>query len=174
MIKRNLLTLVIILSVAVGHAFGQANKEKALAKGNEAIKLMDNGKIEESIKLLEESMKLDPDNIDYPYEIGYANYMAKNYQKTIDVLTDLTRRKDAYDRVFQLLGNSYDNIGQKEKAIEIYELGLKKLPNSGKLNLELGGMYLTAKNYDRAIYYYEKGIEVEPGYSSNYYRVAKI
>jgi tetratricopeptide (TPR) repeat protein len=163
------LTFVLI----AGQLFGQNNKEKALAKGNEAIKLMDNGQIAESIKLLEESMKLDPDNIDYPYEIGYAHYIAKDYQKTIEVLTPLTIRKDVNDRVYQLLGNSYDNIGQRDKSIETYEVGLKQLPKSGKLYLELGGMYLHTKEYDKAISYYEKGIDVEPSYSSNYYRLAK-
>jgi tetratricopeptide (TPR) repeat protein len=154
--------------------FAQNNKEAALAKGNEAIKLMDNGQISESITLLEESIKLDPDNIDYPYEMGYAHYLAKSYQKTIDILTPLTKEKNANDRVYQLLGNSYDHIGQREKSIETYQTGLKKLPKSGKLHLELGGMYLHTKEYDKAINYYEKGIDVEPGLSSNYYRLAKI
>ena len=48
------------------------------------------------------------------------------------------------------------------------------MPTSGKLYLELGGMYLHTKEYDKAISYYEKGIDVEPGYPSNYYRLAKI
>ncbi len=173
MIKRNLLALTIII-LSVDHVSGQSDKEKAFTKGQEAIDLMDKGKIDESIKLLEESAKLDPDNLDYPYEIAYAHYMAKNYQKSIDILADLMERKGANDRVFQLLGNSYDNIGLKEKAIETYEAGLIKFQNSGKLHLELGGMYLQVKNYDKAIYYYEKGIEVEPAYPSNYYRVAKL
>jgi tetratricopeptide (TPR) repeat protein len=163
----------ITLLFIVGQLFGQTNKELALSKGKEAIKLMDNGQIEESIKLLEESIKLDPDYIDYPYELGYAHYMAKDYQKTIDILTPLTKRKDVNDRIYQLLGNSYDNIGQRDKAIETYKSGLNQIPKSGKLYLELGGMYLQSKEYDNAIKYYEMGIEVEPDFPSNYYRLAK-
>jgi len=166
--------LVLNLLFIAGQLFGQNNKEKALAKGNEAVKLMDKGQTAESIKLLEESMILDPDNIDYPYEIGYAHYATRDYQKAIDFLTPISKRKDVNDRVFQLLGNSYDNIGQRDKSIETYEAGLKKLPTSGKLHLELGGMYLHTKEYDKAISFYEKGIDVEPGFSSNYYRLAKV
>lgn len=169
---RSLLTLSLLL-IAV-QLFGQGSKEQALAKGKEAVKLMDNGQIAESIKLLEESMRLDPDNINYPYEIGYAHYINKDYQRVIDILAPLTKRKDANDRVYQLLGNSYDMIGQREKSIETYKAGLKKIPASGKLFLELGGMYLHTKEYDRAINYFEKGVEVEPGYSSNYYHLAKL
>lgn len=62
---------ILILSVLLSNiSFAQNNKEIALQKGNEAIKLMDNGKIEESIILLEESQKLDPENFNYPYEIA--------------------------------------------------------------------------------------------------------
>jgi tetratricopeptide (TPR) repeat protein len=169
---RHFFTLTLLL--IAGQLFGQNNKEKALAKGEEAIRLMDNGQIAESIKLLEESIRLDPDNMDYPYEIGYANYIAKDYQKVIEILTPLTERKDANDRVYQLLGNSYDYLGQRDKSIETYEAGLKKLPGSGKLHLELGGMYFRIKEYDKAVNYFEKGIEVEPGFSSNYYGLAKV
>jgi tetratricopeptide (TPR) repeat protein len=164
----------LLFVLIAGSSFAQNNKEQALAKGHEAIELMEKGQITESIRLLVESMKLDPENIDFPYEIGYAHYMTKDYQKTIEFLTPLTKNKDANDRVFQLLGNSYDNIGQRDKAIEIYEAGLKKIPKSGKLHLELGGMYVHTKEYDKAINYYEKGIDVEPAYPSNYYRLAKI
>ncbi len=165
--------LVLTFLLIAGQIAGQTNKEKALTKGREAIKLMDNGQITESIKLLEESMELDPDNIDYPYEIGYAHYITKEYQKAIDVLTPLAMRNNTNDRIYQLLGNSYDNIGQRDKSIATYEAGLKLLPKSGRLHLELGGMYLTTKEYDKAVAYFEKGIEAEPGYSSNYYQLAK-
>lgn len=171
--KRYIL-LIITFFLTPNLSIAQGDKEKALAKGNEAIKLMDNGQIEESIKLLEESINLDPENIDYPYEMGFAYYISKNYEKCIDILTDLKKRKDTNSQVFQLLGNSYDIIGKREKAIDTYEDGLKKLPKSGRLYLELGGMYLVTKEYDKAISYYEKGVDVEPNYPSNYYRLAKI
>jgi tetratricopeptide (TPR) repeat protein len=168
--KYNLLLAVVLIT---SQLFGQTDKDKALANGKEAIKLMDSGQIDQSIALLQESMKLDPENVLYPYEIGYAHYMSKDYQKAIDMLLPLTKRKHANDRVYQLLGNSYDNIGQRQKAIETYEKGLKEFPKSGELHLELGGMYLHTKEYDKAVSYFENGIDAEPGYPSNYYRLAK-
>jgi tetratricopeptide (TPR) repeat protein len=73
-----------------------------------------------------------------------------------------------------LLGNSYDSLGQSDKAISIYEEGLKKLPNSGVLYLERGVIPLFKKKYDEAIKYFEKGIEVQPGFASNYFWAAKL
>jgi tetratricopeptide (TPR) repeat protein len=135
---------------------------------------MDNGKVDESIKLLEEAQKLDPDNINYPYELGYAYYAKENYKKASKYLESILKHKDINDRVYQLLGNSYDNLGKGNKAIETYEAGLKLFPNSGNLYLEMGVMQMGKKDYNKALYYYEKGIEVAPRFPSNYYWAAMI
>ncbi len=155
-------------------AFGQTNKEKALEKGNQAVKLEDDGKVDEAIKLLEEAQKLDPDNYNYPYELAYAYYATKDYKKAIKYLEGILKNKDINDRVYQLLGNCYDNIDKGDKAIETYEEGLRKFPNSGNLYLEMGVMQMGKKDYNKALGYYEKGIEVAPKFSSNYYWAAKI
>lgn len=168
--------IAIILFISVSSvASGQSkNKETAYSKGKEAIKLMDNGEIEKSIKLLEEAKKLDPKNIDYPYEIAYAHYLKKDYKTAIKILEPIKNHADANDRVFQLLGNSYSMNGQREKAINAYEQGLKKFPNSGKLFLELGNVEMFVKEYGKALDFYEKGIYVDPKFPSNYFWAAKI
>ena len=135
---------------------------------------MDQGKLEEGLKLMEEAHKLDPDFLTYEYEIGYAYYSMKEYKKAIKTLEKLTRREDVVDNVFQLIGNSYDNLGEKEKARKAYEDGLEKFPNSGALYLEYGILELSLKQYDNAISRFEKGVEVEPKFSSNYYWLARL
>ncbi|MFY8108218.1 MAG: tetratricopeptide repeat protein [Bacteroidia bacterium] len=168
-------TALLLLISAFQLIYAQtSNKEKALEKGKAALELMDQGKFDESYKLLEDAQKLDPESIVYPYEIGYVFYVQKDYKRAIKQLENLLKHKDINDRIYQLLGNSYDNIGKSEKAIETYEAGLKQFPNSGILYLEMGVMSMIAKNYDKALSYYEKGIEVAPGYPSNYYWAAKI
>lgn len=168
-------TIGLLLLITTGQiAFGQSNKEKALEKGNQAIKLEDEGKIDEAIKLLEQSLKLDPDNINYPYELGYAYYAKKDYKQASKYLEGILKHQDINDRVYQLLGNCYDNIGKSDKAVEIYEAGLKIFPNSGNLYLEIGVVQMGKKDYNKALFNYEKGIEVAPKFPSNYYWAAKI
>ena len=174
--KKTIKTILVIILLTVSQvSFGQTdNEEKAYAKGMEAIKLMEGGEIDKSIKLLEEAKKLDPKNINYPYEIAYAHYLDKNYKSAIKILESLTKHANDNDRVHQLLGNSYSMNEQREKAIEAYEKGLKKFPNSGSLYLERGNMELFIKEYGKALGYYEKGIEVNPSFPSNYYWAARI
>jgi tetratricopeptide (TPR) repeat protein len=165
---------LIILFATTNIAYGQTDKEKALSKGTEAIKLMDKGKIKESIKLLKEAEKLDPEMFDYKYEMAYAHYIDKDYKGAIKILEKNKNHKDVNERLFQLLGNSYDIIGKTEKAFEAYDEGLKIFPNSGMIYLEKGNVYWNKKNYDEALPFYEKGIEVDPSFPSNYYRATLL
>lgn len=155
-------------------AYGQTDKEQAQLKAQKAVKLMDNGKVDESISLLEEAQKLDPDRFDFPYELAYAHYLKEDYEGTINILKKLLDHKDVSEPFFQLLGNSYDALGKSNKAFEIYDAGLKKFPNSGIIYLEKGNVHWIKKEYEKALVYYEKGIEVDPKFPSNYYRAARI
>jgi len=154
--------------------YAQTPAENAHQKGLEAVKLEDQGKFDDALKLLTEAKQLDPNDINYPYEMTYCYYSQKQYQKVIDILEKLKDRPDSFDRLYEMLGNSYDVTGQGEKAIATYQDGLKKFPKSGVLYLEMGVIPLYKKDYDSAIKYFEKGIEAQPDFPSNYFWAAKL
>lgn len=169
--RNSIKTIGLFLLIMVGQpCFGQNPNEKL----DQAIKLMDSGKVDESIVLLKEGRKLEPDRFDYPYEMAYAYYMKGEFTESIKLLEQIENHKSVSDVLFQLLGNSYDNIKNPKKAIEVYERGLKKFPNSGNLYLELGVMHLDDKDMNVALSYFEKGIEVAPAFPSNYFWASKI
>jgi tetratricopeptide (TPR) repeat protein len=164
----------ILFSVFSFLAFSQGNNVNiARTKAKEAIKLIDEGKFDEGIQLLEDAQELDLENITYSYELAYAFYSKKEYKKATWYLEEILDHKNSYDLIYQLLGNSYDLIGKLEKAIETYEKGLKRFPHSGCLHLELGVMSLGRKDLKQAIKYFENGIKVDPKHVSNYYWAAK-
>src|SRR5690606_983358 len=113
----------VILTLVSLTSYAQSDQEKAYEKAMTAMKLMDNGNYDESIKLLEEAQKLDPDRFDYPYELALANYLKKDYKKAIKILEKNRDHKHVTDQLYQLLGNSYDIIGKSDKAFEIYDAG---------------------------------------------------
>jgi len=122
-------TIGFILFVIIGQlTFGQTSKEIALSKGQEAIKLMDEGKIDESIKLLKEAQKLDPERVDYPYELAYAYYLKEDYKGAIKILEKYLDNKDVSELFFQLLGNSYDILGKLKKLLTHMTQVLKNFP----------------------------------------------
>jgi len=140
----------------------------------EAIKLMDEGKLDASIVVLEESEKLDPTNFNYPYEIALAYVFKKDYKNAIKKLKKAKKYENVTSQLYQLLGNSYSLLGNRKKALSSYDEGLKKFPNAGNLYLERGNIFYDGKDYNEAVLNYEKGIEVNPEYSSNYFRAADL
>lgn len=166
--------LFLVFIAFSGIAAAQDKKEQAYQKGLEAVKLEDQGKYEEAIKLLKEAQKLDPDFIDYPYELAYAYAAMEDYAKAIKTLEKLKDHQKIYDQVYQLLGNCYDMMGNSEKAIEVYDEGLERFPKSGKLFLEKGNVFWGKKEYSKALPFYEKGIAAEPTFPSNYYRATLL
>lgn len=113
-------------------AYSQDSKEEARQKGQKAIALMDDEhKYNAAIKLLEEAGRLDPKNIDYPYEIAYAYSAKADYKKACGVLEKLLTHPDVHGQVYQFLGNTYDRLGHKDKAATTYETGLRKFPETG-------------------------------------------
>jgi tetratricopeptide (TPR) repeat protein len=171
--KKIFLLGVLIISFSL-YAQNESNKERAYNLGMEAVKAMDHdGDYEKAIKLLEKAQELDKQNINYPYEAAYSYYLLKDYNKTIEILEKIKGHKNVNDQIYQLLGNSYDYSGKSDKALSTYRKGLKKFPNSGKLYLEQGIIENSRKNYNEAIGYWEKGIEVDPTFPSNYYYLGK-
>ncbi|MCU0351865.1 MAG: tetratricopeptide repeat protein [Flavobacterium sp.] len=109
------LRFLAVFIILVNSAFAQTEAQKlALEKGREAIKLMDNGQIAESIKLLEEAQKLDPLKLDYPYELALAYYKKSDYTEALKILEKFKNHKDVNDRYFQLLGNCHDYLGKPD------------------------------------------------------------
>ncbi|PSL33193.1 tetratricopeptide repeat protein [Chitinophaga ginsengisoli] len=169
------LALLVIgcFSVSVAHA-QTTDKEKALAKKNEAIELMDDGKLAESITILEEARKLDPAEPEIVYEMALAKYQQQHYEEAIKLLKELVKKKQATGRVYAMMGNAFDDMGKPEKAIDTYDEGIKKFPEEGNLYVERGVMELKKNDHNAALGFFEKGIKAAPMYPSNYYRAAKI
>lgn len=165
---------ILLVMLATQTLYAQSNKEKAHSNGQEALNQEDKGNFEEAIRLLDEAKKLNPENIYYPYELAYAWYLNKDYKTAQKLLVDVLKEKDPTNRVYELMGNCYDYLGDAAKCISTCEAGLKRYPNSGVLHLEMGNMNRVKKDYDKAMNYYEKGIELDPKFPSNYYWAAKI
>lgn len=152
----------------------QTNRERAQVKVKEAIRLMDSGKPEASLPLLEEAIKLDPYDPDILYEKGFAYYQMKDYTAAGNIMKQLLKANDPGYRVYQVLGVCYDMLEDPENAITTYEEGMKYYPKAGRLYLERGLIALHERKYAVALGIFERGIEMDPMYPSNYYWAARL
>lgn len=165
---------ITFLFINASALFSQSNEELARTKAHLAIRLMDDGKIEESILILRECMKLDPNNYDLEYEYAYAHYLKEDYENVIKLGKKLCKKKNVGFEAFALVGNTYDELDNTKAALKYYDKGIAKFPNVGLLYLEKGILYEKRGYYDHAAYFYNSGIIAEPSYSSNYYRISSL
>lgn len=170
-------TVLVFLALALNIcAFAQfsSSKKEAYDIAQKAITKMEEGSYSEAISLLEISIGLDPKNVRYTYEKGYAYYLMQDYDNVISSIEPVIEDKDAADLFYQLLGNSYDLEGNSAKANEIYNKGLLRFPKSGRLYFELGTNEYRSNNLKEAIATWEKGIAADPYFASNYYYLGKL
>jgi len=131
------------------------------------------GDFSNAIVVLNRASKQSPKDIEIAKDLAFAYYLQKNYSSALETAKPLVDRKDADEQCYQILGLVYNAIEERKDCEKMYKQGLKKFPNSGTLYNEYGEMLWTRQDND-AIKLWEKGIEVDPNYSSNYYNACKF
>jgi tetratricopeptide (TPR) repeat protein len=131
--------------------------------------LLQQGNFDRAVVLLDRARRAEPDNIEILKDISFANYLKRDFAQAIEIGKGIVERPDADQQSFQVLGLSYKAIASYKEAAKLYKTALKKFPNSGVIYNEYGESLAMDNNIADAIIQWEKGIEVDPGYSSNYY-----
>ena len=164
---KNLLYAICLILPGPACYAQQADSLQKVAK-----QFMRNGDYPNAIIVLGNAVKMDPDNLEIQKELAFTYYLQRNYSASIESGRKLIARKDADEQCYQILGMAYKAIDEKKEADKMYKQGIKKFPSSGELYNEYGEM-LWVKQDAEAIRFWEKGIEVDPNYSSNYYNASR-
>lgn len=171
----NFHTSLLLIFLCNSNIYAQRTvQDQAIDFANIAVAKMDSGDTKGAIELLEKAQKLDPTNIDIPYEMAYAYMLESNHKKAISILENLTKNSNTNPSIYKMLGNCYDMDKNSKKAIKTYDKGIELFPNYGGLYLERGIMEIGEKNYNTALGYFETGIKRDPKHASNYYWASKI
>ncbi len=129
------------------------------------------GDFDNAIIILNRAILQDKDNLELHKDLIQAYYYKRNFEKALNGVKNIVDRNDADVITFQIAGNVYKALEDVKEADKLYKKGLKKFPNSGPLHSEYGELLWAKKDYN-AIKLWEKGIQVDPGYSGNYYNAA--
>ncbi|HEY4111394.1 tetratricopeptide repeat protein [Puia sp.] len=125
-----------------------------------------------AIVVLNTALQKDPQNLELSKDLAFNYYLSKDYIKGVSLARALVDRPDADVQSYQIAAMLYKAIDQAKECEKLYRDGLKKYPRSGPLHSEYGEMLWARQDYG-AIKEWEKGIEVDPNYSGNYYFAAK-
>ena len=155
---------------------GQTRKEREQAEryAKTGKELFSSEKYQDALKYFISAAKIAKSEKKYLKDIARTHMAMENHRKAISALKDWIDSGKADEEAYQLTGNAYDMLGEKQKALRSYDAGLEKMPNSGKLYMEKGIVEFYDKQYEEALNHWEYGILAEPEFSGNYYWAAKV
>jgi Tfp pilus assembly protein PilF len=160
---------LLVATIFVITSFAQPDDPKKLYET--AKNFMRTGDFDNAIIVLTRALAQDKNNLEMQKDLVMSYYFKRDYTKAVEGVTALMDRDDADVVTFQIAGNVYKALEDPKNCERAYKRGLKKFPKSGPLYSEYGELLWSAKDFS-AITQWEKGIEVDPAYSGNYYNAA--
>lgn len=131
------------------------------------------GDYSNAILVLNKALQSEPENFEVKKDLAFAYYLHRDYVKAIEIAKPLTEGDNADIQSYQITGLVYKAIEERKECEKMYKAAIKKFAKSGVLHNEYGEMLWSKKEFTDAVKLWEKGIEVEPNYSGNYYNAAK-
>jgi len=152
--------------------YGQTGGQDAATLHETAQTFLRRGDYDNAVLVLTKAQEMQPNDLQIAKDLLFAYYLKRDFGKALEIGKPLVARTDADAQCFQMLGLTYKSVAEDKEAEKLYKTGIQKFPNEGILYSEYGEL-LVAKEPDRAQKLFEKGIEVDPNHSSNYYFLSK-
>lgn len=170
MIRRNLfLPCALVLAGLSAHS--QQPEAKTLQETAKTFTRQ--GDYSNAIMVLTGAVQKEPQNLELLKDLAFNYYLQRDYPKGLNIIRPVTERPDADVQSYQIAGMLYKAIDETKECERLYKAGIRKFPQSGVLYNEYGEMLFARQDNSGAIKQWEKGIEVDPGYSSNYYNACR-
>jgi Tfp pilus assembly protein PilF len=150
----------------------QAQAQDAKQLHETARNFMRQGDFTNAIVVLNRALQKEPQNLAVAKDLAFSYSYQNDNNKALEVVKPLLDREDNDDQCFQIAGNIYKSLELLKDCEKMYRKGIKKFPASGPLYNEFGELLWAQKDFS-AIKQWEKGIESDPNYSSNYYNACK-
>lgn len=147
----------------------QAQEQTARLLQETARTLVQKGDYENAVLILGRASKQEPDNIEILRDLVFTNYLKRDFSRAIEIGKQLVEKSNADEQSFQVLGMAYKAVAAYKECSKLYRAALRKFPGSGVIYNEYAEMFAMDNDLEEAISQWEKGIELDPGYSSNYY-----
>lgn len=167
---RSVFVFVLLASLAM-NAIGQAEDAKTLYAN--AKTFIRQGDYNNALVILNNLLQKQPDNLEVLKDVAFTHYLKKDYARALEVARPFPARPDVDVQAYQILGLIYRALEENKDGEKMYRAAVKKFPESGALQNELGELLWDKKDYSQAVRVWENGIKADPNYSGNYYNAAK-
>jgi serine/threonine-protein kinase len=122
------------------------------------------GEYEKAIKMLNEALKLDPDNATALTELGLAYLLNGNLDLSRITFEMAVEKRPGYWQGHSYLGYYYYSTGDYEKAVKQYQQIVDLIPHSDVGYKKLAATYFHLDDSENFINASQKAIEIKPSY----------
>jgi len=125
--------------------------------------LFNSGKITEARSLLEKAFHKKPNSIDFALNLAKAYMVLAEYKKIESVLLPfLSQPQSPVYEVFFIIGKAYQNMGELDKAVDVFDKALSHYGLNINLLNVLGECYFQLGDAEGALAAWEKSLEISP------------
>ncbi len=143
-------------------------KQDALIK--QGTTLHDRGDYAGAIRTYEEILRENPDNVYALYELAYSYSAKKDFKKSLEMaFKGVQYHSDYLSLYYALIGNNFDQLGESEKAEQVFELGVKRFPKDTGIYFNLAITQFNQNKIDDARHNFEKAVSLNPTHVSSHY-----
>nr|MBA2563217.1 tetratricopeptide repeat protein [Chitinophagaceae bacterium] len=164
--------LIIFFALVVCSLMSKTQTQDAQQLHETARTFMRQGDFTNATLVLTRALQQQPGNIEMTKDLAVNYYLQKENVKALETIKPLIEQDAPDDQCFQIAGNIYKALSLAKECEKMYKKGIKQFPQSGPLYNEYGELLWSLQEAS-AIKQWEKGIEMDAGYSGNYYNASK-
>jgi len=153
------------------------DKEAAEALITEGIALHDNGDFTGAIAKYDKALELDKDNLLALAEKAFSLMSAERYDETIVCCKRAIAAHPGdpqLNNIYTSYGTALDGLQQSEKAIVIYDEGIKFFPGSYQLYYNRSVTLYSLSRVEEALDGFQQAIVLNPDHGSSHNAIARI
>ena len=129
---------------------------------NWAVVLERQGKLPESLRLINKAMKHNPNQAKHHNLLGLLHKHQKNYPEAVIAFETALKIQPNYIQAIHNLGTVYREDEKYKEAVNCFNFVLNNKPEQVETWEAIGSLYHSTEDFDRSIVAYHKLLELEP------------
>jgi tetratricopeptide (TPR) repeat protein len=131
-------------------------------------------RVEDAVEAYQRALDLEPDEDEIALSLGTALVRLGKYLQAISVFEVLAKRHPGFEPAYCHRIQIYAELGQHELAEQMFYLAQQIDDRCPHCFFHLGGSLAERKHYDRAVFCWNRVLEIDPAYPAVRQRVAQV
>jgi tetratricopeptide (TPR) repeat protein len=169
-------SLCILFTFLSNFVFSQL-KEQADNLVQEGVVFQDKGDVDSAFSRYNQALKMDRDNLAALAEMAYSYLSIDKYDESISYAKRAIKvhpHDPVLKTVYVSYGNALDGEGKPEKAVDVYDEGIKIYPDYFQLYYNKGISQIKLNKSGDALLSFERSVTLNPNHASSHNAIGRL